>query len=71
MYSIGIETTNGRQDVVINKNLTINNIIASLELDLNNGEVLTYKGRTLKGGGKIKDALENHSIVMINRPQST
>ena len=71
MYRIIVESEHGKIEININKNLTINNIIASLELDLNNGEVLTYKGRTLKGGEKIKDALENRSIVMINRPQPT
>ena len=57
MYSISIETNDGRQEITINKNLTINNIIASLELDPNREEVLTYKGLPLQGEGKIKDAL--------------
>ena len=50
-------------EISINKYLSINNILASLELDLNNGWILSYKGRTLKGGEKIKDALENYSTV--------
>ena len=65
MYSIRIETINGRQDVVINKNLTINNIIASLQLEMSKGQVLTYEDQPLKGGEIIKDTLKNKSTIII------
>ena len=46
-------------------------MLASLELDSNNGWILSYIGRTLKGWERIKDALENYSTVLTNRSQST
>ena len=59
MYRIRIETIDGRQEITINKNLTINNIIASLQLDLSKEQVLTYEDQPLQGGEIIKDTLKN------------
>ena len=47
MYRIMIETTDGKQEITINKNLSINNIIANLQPDPNKEKVLTYKGQPL------------------------
>ena len=59
MYKIRIETTEGRQEITIDKNLTINNIIASLKLDLSKEQVLTYEDQPLQGGEIIKETLTN------------
>ena len=65
MYRIRIETIDGKQEVVINKNLTINNIIASLQLKRSKGQVLIYEDQPLKGGEIIKDTLKNKSTIII------
>ena len=65
MYSIRIETIDGRQEVIINKNLTINNIIASLQLEMNKVQVLTYEDQPLLGGEIIKGTLKNKSTIII------
>ena len=59
MYRISIETIDGRQEITINKNLTINNIIASLQLDSGKEQVLTYKNQPLHGRERIKDTLKD------------
>ena len=68
MYKIYIEDIDGRQEIIINKNLSINNIIASLQLDICNEQALSYNNQTRRGWEKIKDTLRDSSTVVINRP---
>ena len=59
MYEIRELTTEGLKEITINKNLTINNLIASLQLDPDKELMLSHEDRPLKGGEIIKETLSN------------
>ena len=65
MYKIYIEDIDGRQEIIINKNLSINNIIASLQLDICKEQTLSYNNQPLQGWEKIKDILKDSSTVVL------
>ena len=65
MYTIYIENIEGKQEITINKNLLINNIIASLTLDIGKEQALFYNNQPLRGWEKIKDTLKDSSTIAI------
>ena len=67
LYKIFIERAQGRIEITINKNLTINNILANLQDDGIMDYVLIHNNQTLHGGEKIKDALNDESTISAKR----
>ena len=67
IYKIFIERAQGMIEININKNLKINNILANLQDDGIMDNVLIHNNQTLHGGEKIKDTLNDESIISVKR----
>ena len=65
MYRIFIEGLKDKQEININKNLTIDNIIASLQKDIWIDYYITFNSRKLNGLDKIKDIMSNEATIQI------
>ena len=57
MYRIIIEWEQGKREISINKNLSINNLIVNLKDEELVGKILTHNSIKLYGWEKIKDKL--------------
>ena len=67
MYKIFIEGLKERQVININKNLTVNNILANLKQSTLNDYYIVHNDCKLEGQETIKDVIKNESTIQIRK----
>ena len=66
-YTIYIEGLTNRKVIEINKNLTINNIVANLQLNTLTDYCILFGNRQLNGLDKIRDTLNNEATINLKQ----
>ena len=65
MYRIIVEQDQGRREININKNLTINNLLANLQDKEQTDLILIHNSSRLQGWEKIIDKLSDGATVTL------